>query len=340
MDHQVEQCLSCGHGLGLGRFCVNCGQVKSEPDSEEPPRRPPVSPPPVYEAPPPARYPLFADESGPGSAAEIPAATPQTPGLAETIVEMAVPPAAHEPVVPSSVRPLSARPPSTHRRRPISAGWIASGLAAMLLLGAGGWTLLRGSDSEPDLPARAGPAPGPSTPTTDPDAPETDDSGQDDQTNPLDLTRLASASPPSTASPSRDVQGNAVRYEAFNMLDGQPDTAWRMAGDASGQEVVFQLDGPTRITQVGLLNGYAKVEPGYDGYAANRRITSVEWVFADGTVVPQTLAEDLAVQSIPLSDVVSDTVTLRILTVSEPAAGPAGRDYTAISDVSLVGSPA
>ncbi len=124
------------------------------------------------------------------------------------------------------------------------------------------------------------------------------------------------------------------------MLDGQSDTAWRMAGDASGREIVFRLESPTAITSVGLINGYAKVDPGYDGYQANRRITSVEWVFDDGTTVAQDLADDLALQSTPVDGVVSATVTLRIVSVSGPAKGPSGRDYTAISEISLVGTPA
>ena len=34
------------------------------------------------------------------------------------------------------------------------------------------------------------------------------------------------------------------------------------------------------------------------------------------------------------------TITLRLLEVSPPLAGPQGRNYTAISDLALVGSPA
>ncbi len=343
MARQVEPCLSCGHGVGIGRFCVSCGHP--EPDrtsgvsgvsgvpeasgvSEHRSRRVPVSPPPVYEAPPPARYPLFADETGDGSSTARQATAEPPAGLAETTVGPVTRPTSHQP-----------RP---DRRRSVGPWWIAAAVVAVMLLGAGGWRAL--GDPDPDPAASdgsdSGSDSGSVSPTTVPVEPAPDDARKEGgQVDLLDLTRLVSASPPGTAAPSRDVRGNAVRYEAFNMLDGQPDTAWRTVGDASGQEVVFGLDGPTRITQVGLLNGYAKVEPGYDGYAANRRITSVEWVFADGTVVPQTLGDNLTVQSIPLDGVVSDTVTLRILTVTDPAAGPTGRDYTAISDVRVVGSP-
>ena len=333
MDRQAERCPSCDHLLGVGRYCVSCGRPSTEPTadlteprSEAPPHRAPVSPPPVYEAPPPARYPLFADEAAPAPTETPHAAYEPSPGLAETAVGLPV-------LLPV---PAPARlPPTAHRRRP-GGPWriaAAASVVALVLLGAGGMALL--GDSDPDPSATDGTGSGSASPTSAPS--ETGEGGED---GPLDLTRFAEASPPGTASPSRDVRGNAVRYEAFNMLDGQPDTAWRIAGDASGQEVVFRLDGPTRITEVGLINGYAKVEPGYDGYSANRRIASVEWMFADGTVVPQTLVDGLSVQSVPVSDVVSDTVTLRILTVTEPASGPSGRDYTAISDVSLVGSPA
>ncbi|MGA8846089.1 MAG: hypothetical protein WB471_05695 [Nocardioides sp.] len=332
---EVGLCWSCHHALGVGRYCVNCGQLKHHPAGGAPAHRTPTSPPPVYGPPPPARYPLFADEAGRGPTEQSPAAYRQSSTLAEaTAVPGGLPPGAHPIELSSSV---------PHGRGTRSRRWtaIAAGAVAAVLLGAGAMKLL-GGGSDPDLTAD-GSAAGPSGRASAPAGTDAGSQG-DDQVGPFDLTRSVEVSPPATADPSRDVRGNAVRYEAFNMLDGQRDTAWRMPGDGSGQEVVFRLDEPARITKVGLINGYAKVEPGYDGYAANRRIISVEWVFADGTAVPQTLVEGLGVQSVPVGDavgeVISDVVTLRIVSVTEPASGPSGRDYTAISEVSLIGTPA
>ena len=66
-------CTSCGHALGIGRFCTNCGQPVPGRHPEAAPATgmpaPPtvgapshaVVPPPTGQLPPAARYPLFAD---------------------------------------------------------------------------------------------------------------------------------------------------------------------------------------------------------------------------------------------------------------------------------------
>jgi len=144
---------------------------------------------------------------------------------------------------------------------------------------------------------------------------------------------------PVTAAPSNDVDGNLVRFDAFNMLDGEPDTCWRMPGDGTGSEIYLTLTEPTELNEIGLINGYSKRDPGYDGYPANRRITAVEWEFSDGTVVPQTFEEKRRLQSIAIDGVVTETVVLRIIGVTGPGTGLSGRDFTAISAISLLGAP-
>ena len=72
-----------------------------------------------------------------------------------------------------------------------------------------------------------------------------------------------------------------------------------------------------------------------DWYHGNRRIDSVEWVFDDGSTVSQDLGDTTDVQSVDV-DVTTTTITLRLVAVSEPGTGPASRDYTAISDLSLI----
>ena len=356
MDRQAERCSACGHALGIGRFCTNCGHPRGAPpapsgDAQDTAERAAVPPaptlshpvpaPPVYEPPRPARFPLYADETSPQQPVEQP-----VPGARVAEGEQEDP-AGHEVVPGLAPVPAPREPAGDRPRRTSRLGWVAAAVAAIVLLGVGGILLLDGTDDTgsaadpvlPTLPADGTPSDG-ATPT---DPGTTDGSGATPETpseDPVDVASRAEATPPDTAAPSRDVDGNAVRYEAFNMLDGQADTAWRMPGAASGQEIVFRLDAPTRISEVGLINGYAKVDPGYDGYTANRRITAVEWDFGDGTVIPQDLTDDLGVQRVAVDDVVSDTVTLRILAVTPPARGPAGRDYTAISDVALVGAPA
>jgi hypothetical protein len=151
----------------------------------------------------------------------------------------------------------------------------------------------------------------------------------------------ATVSVPATAPPNQDVSGNPTTYDGDNMLDGVPETCWRMPGDGSGAEITVTLPRETHLRRVGLINGYAKTAEDAQGkeldwYHGNRRVLSVEWVFDDGTTVSQDLDDTEAVQSVDV-DVTTTTVVLRLVSVSPPGAGRASRNYTAISDLSFVG---
>ena len=153
------------------------------------------------------------------------------------------------------------------------------------------------------------------------------------------MARFATPSAPMTAKPNLDTQGNLVRYAASNMVDGVAETCWRMPGDGTGMELTFTLAGPTELTEVGLINGYAKRAGKLDWYAGNRRVRSVEWVFDDGTVVPQSLSESRNLQTLQIDPITTSTVVLRLVSVSAPGQGPSARNFTPISEVSLYGTP-
>ena len=150
----------------------------------------------------------------------------------------------------------------------------------------------------------------------------------------LDLADSATFEVPGTASPTTDFDGTLVAYEASQMADGNPATTWRIAGDATGQQVVITLAEPGVVNRVGLVNGYAKKVAGVDWYPNNRRILAVTWGFDDGTEVEQTFAERPAMQLLKVPPVETSTVTLTITSVTPPGSGSLGRDYTAISEVS------
>jgi hypothetical protein len=147
----------------------------------------------------------------------------------------------------------------------------------------------------------------------------------------------ASVNVPGSASASVDDAGNPVTYEADNMLDADPRTSWRMPGDASGSVLTFTFDEAVTVTEVGMINGYAKNDPPHDWYAGNRRIESVTWIFDDGTEVTQDLDEVRDPQTIAV-DAETTTIELRIVEVTDPGKGPDARDFTAISDVRFVGT--
>jgi hypothetical protein len=208
------------------------------------------------------------------------------------------------------------------------------GVIGGLLLFAGGDEETAGDDTSQNQsspPPSEPPTPEPSGPTK---------SASPSSGEPQDVTRFATPSAPKTAKPNLDTQGNLVRYNAPNMVDGVPETCWRMGGDGTGTELTFSLSGPTELTEVGLINGYAKRSGKLDWYAGNRRILAVEWVFDDGTVVPQSLSQSRNLQTLEIEPVTTSTVKLRLVSVSEPGRGPSARNYTPISDLMLFGAPA
>jgi hypothetical protein len=152
---------------------------------------------------------------------------------------------------------------------------------------------------------------------------------------------LAQVSAPAHAPGGVDFAGRPVTYVASNVVDGRLDTCWRQPGDATGTELTFRLDHPTRLTRVGLVNGYAKIA--YDGgrrfdwYRGNRRVLAVDWIFDNGSSVSQQLGTSRAMQQIAIKPVTTGVVRLRITAVSPPGKGPAARNDTAISEVLLIG---
>ncbi len=343
----MEVCAQCGHELGVGRFCTNCGHPVGAPashdrvadpsadwrtDTVERPRVAPATPPPVPSTPPePARYPLYADEV-PGSTAGDASDTASFPA------------ATAEPEPPSRHRHVD-----ESRRSGAAAGWVpwVAGLTAMLLLAVLGLWLLLGGDDEP----------APDETASDP-APTDKQDSRDDRTpegratvspapraKPGDLADTATVRAPRPAPPTQDVTGGRVTFVADHMLDGVPATCWRMPGDGTGEAITFGFDGPTEVSEVGLVNGYAKTASdasgSYDWYAGNRRILEVEWTFDDGTVVTQDLKQTRRMQTIELDEgVVTEQVTMRLLDVTPPGSGRAARNYTAISEVTLRGAAA
>ena len=340
-------CRQCRHQFDVGRFCTNCGHPVDAPvedldvwrtDTAERPAASagvPVSatPPPAPIPPPPsARFPLFADEVDDDEVDNDEVVDDETS---------------------TAERPV---PVTSHRAERPWLAWAAGALALIVVAGLGVWLLL-GGDSDQDLVAgearrtQAGNKPGdtkdkPARPEKQ-KKPKKQESTKQPRpaAKPTNIARLATATAPGTASPGTDFDGNVVNYEPRNMLDGVFSTCWRMPGDGSGETITLELAEETRLRSVGLVNGYAKTATDGSGgtldwYTGNRRVLAVEWLFDDGSVVTQDLAETRRLQTTRVDRVSTRTVQLRLITVTEPGQGPARRDYTAISDVALVGSPA
>lgn len=242
---------------------------------------------------------------------------------------------ADEPSSPGRADPVPVPEPvptagaGRHRRRRWGV-WLGAGAAVALVVVV---LLLVGGDDRPE-PGGPGSAQ-PTTPSGSTPAFEGE---------PASLSALADASAPGSDADSVDIStGEPTTYEPANMLDGDPETAWRVRGDASGETLTFTFPEPVTLTSVGLVNGYAKTSVDgsgteFDLYAGGRRVLAVEWVLDGGEPLPQTLQDgEREPQLLDVGAVEATVVELRLVEVSAPGDGPGARDTTAVSEVSLGG---
>ncbi|GAA1523701.1 discoidin domain-containing protein [Nocardioides humi] len=336
-------CTDCGHTLGVGRFCTNCGQpVPGRHPEAAPAASAPVVPPPTGQLPPAARYPLYADAptTPPG-----PAGPPPAP-----VTQVVPTPAPYVPAAGAAPAPGGSQDRGTPWL-PWAIGVVVlalvAGVGAFLLVSAGG-----DDDGGRAGDDRTGSAQNQRTDDVTPSPPDGSEDPQPDSTGTggpveapapgdvTDLTSTATAEVPATAPESVDRQNNPVTFGAANMLDGRPRTSWRMPGDGTGATLVFDLGQEVVLTEVGLINGYAKVDGPDNWYRGNRRIRTVQWEFDDGTRITQDLADRRKMQVIPVGPVATTRVVLHLVEVTAPGKGSTGRDFTAISDVRFRGAPA
>ena len=140
-----------------------------------------------------------------------------------------------------------------------------------------------------------------------------------------------------TAPPGTDSRGVAVSYAATNLVDGDPATAWRVPGAGQGVVLTLRFDKPVIITRIGLIPGYAKVDPadGSNRFFQNRRVHRVRYG-ATGISREASFVDQPELQTV---DVVSKPTTEVTVEILESTA-PGDRDYTAISEIEVMGTPA
>jgi hypothetical protein len=216
----------------------------------------------------------------------------------------------------------------------------------VLVAGLGAWLLFGSDDDDPETatPAQTTAAADEESPPSVAPSSQKASPTKSPKPSPFagNLAQFATISAPPPAPPGQGANGELVRYDATNMVDDIPETTWRMAGDGTGESITFRFERPATLTEVGLVNGYAKVARDNGGvldwYHGNRRIDAVEWTFEDGTVVRQELGDTTLMQSVRVKKVETSSVTLRLLEVTPPGRGRASRNYTAISEVSFLGT--
>jgi hypothetical protein len=350
-------CANCRAEVGDAAYCPQCGHAVLSPQSapptpggrpdrrsdtsERPVTRAPVEPPHAVTTPGPPRYPLYADD---------------TTDSVEAHVDPDARPVAPPPAQPTSYLDGEDLDHDYERRMvPAWLPWVLVAVMLFLVAVGGAWLLVSpdGDDSATAAPTSSAsasqdtseePAPPSSSAAEEPSSSAPPPSETVPPSDPVDVAASATANAPAAAPPNEDAFGNRTTYVAANMLDGRADTCWRMAGDGTGVELTFQLAAPTTMTRVGLINGYAKnaVVGGrnLNWYVGNRRVLSAQWVFDDGTTVDQPLGATKTMQTVDLGGPVTTTVVrLRLVAVSSPGTGRSARDYTAVSEVTLVGTP-
>jgi hypothetical protein len=226
-------------------------------------------------------------------------------------------------------------------KRPI--GVVGALAAVAVVLGVAVWVgaghqaagTLDGS-AAPDDAVPASPTSLPAPPETITDAAATDAGAGEPAGPAAELSTGVTASASSTAPDNVDAAGNPVSYSAANMVDGDPQTAWRSPGDGRGETVTLSLPSAAHLTRVGLIPGYAKVDPsnGIDRFPENRRVREVRWRFDDGTTVEQRFSDSPSMQWTAV-DATTSSVTIELLS-SRP--GDPEHDYLPISEVSIVGT--
>jgi hypothetical protein len=346
---RVDSCVSCGSELGVGRFCLNCGHPIGAPA----PARPRLAPAPVPVEQQPIAPPVQAADPTPVA----PTSPPEVPTDEPT----------DEPEdVRAGVSAVPARPrrsdwdPRTELLPyeeveevdlPAVRGkawlfWIA-GAALLVALALVLLEVVESDDTAVD--ATTGAASAESSESSESSGAGTTEeaaAGQDGAGAPTgvgkrrELAGTATFDVPGTAPPTQDFDGRLVSYEAARMGDGNPSTAWRIAGDATGQKVTMILPETAVLHRLGIVNGYAKNVAGVAWYPNNRRILVATWQFADGSAIEQTFAERPGMQTMRIPPVATKTLSITFNVVTPPGSGDLGRDYTAISEVSIIGQRA
>jgi hypothetical protein len=354
----MTTCAKCGADVGDAAACPQCGQVVLSPQSaeqrlddwrtgtaERPPVRPPIEPAPAGSMPGPPRFPLYADQLDVSTHGHQPrghVGYDQPPGPAST----SAPPHSDDDTADRD----------EGRGIGVWVPWVIVALV-LVLVAVGGSLLLfaPGGDSTPSGGTRTSASPPAGNASEASEETGASSAGPEEPPeetpvepvppgDPVDVATTATARAPRTAPPNADAFGNRTTYVAANMLDGRPDTCWRMPGDGTDAVLTFRLAEPTAMTRVGLINGYAKnaVVGGrnLNWYIGNRRVLTAQWVFDDGTTVDQLLSQTKQMQTLDLgAPVTTSTVRLRLVSVSVPGSGRSARNYTAVSEVALVGTP-
>ncbi len=147
----------------------------------------------------------------------------------------------------------------------------------------------------------------------------------------------------SIAEPGIDSQGATITYDPENAIDGQPGTAWRVAGDGVEQWIELDFGAEVSVQSIGIIPGYDKIDPfdNTDRFFQNHIVRAARFEFSDGEPVRVSFAKLRDMQFVSLSVPVRTRVIRIVVESTYPAPPPeqGGRDFTPISEVLVQGVP-
>lgn len=128
--------------------------------------------------------------------------------------------------------------------------------------------------------------------------------------------------------------GQPLSYGPELVSDGKSETAWCVSGDGTGQTLTLGFDPPLAVSEIGILPGYAKVDPsGADRFTENRRVLRAAYDFSGGT--SQQVTFDVNRREVQRT-VLARPVTVSSVRVTVLAVTP-GSD-TCIAEAAVVGA--
>lgn len=149
------------------------------------------------------------------------------------------------------------------------------------------------------------------------------------------LLRPSNVSASAFAGSSNDACGNVTTYEAINAIDGDPQTAWRVAGNGVNEFIQLEFSPAIEVDEIKLIPGYAKVDPcdGADRFPQMRRVKLVRFDFSDGTKLEGLFFDNRDMQSISVPEVTTTFIRVTILETLTYTTF----DFTPISEVEVWG---
>lgn len=95
-----------------------------------------------------------------------------------------------------------------------------------------------------------------------------------------------------------DAAGKPNKYGPQNLVDGNPATAWceGVAGPGNGQEISIAFSRPVIVSQIIVVNGYAKSD---DTFRNNNSIHTLTAIWPDNSTSTLDLADSMAPHAIP-----------------------------------------